>query len=364
MGCPNSGCLQSLGGAGLCDGERCSLVTKKSTVSHGQGRENRTAEPPTTTFPTHSDAWWRWSRLWPFYRQRLWRLGLPLLGWTVFYAYYYHLFRGDPLSLGFTLQRIIFDQPYEHLYFLWLLLQLAFWTPALQQLVHQLHLSTTLALVGLFFVMMIFWSPSRFLLSFFIPYLGYYLFGGVASHLPRSAWWWGLGLVGWLSSSVVIAVGTGWAFTGQLPVVHPLALYEYAHPLVAVQSVSLFVVWSQWARSADWHRWLTTWQRPLRWLSDRCFGIYLVHVVVLDVLRFGAGGQMWLLQQTWIALPVLLLLTFVLSISLSWGQSLVANCFRVGGFRLRADLALGSGWLAPRPPGHTAELPQQAERQT
>src|SRR5258708_11246214 len=52
-----------------------------------------------------------------FYKKRLKRILLPLAFWIVVYAIANHFFRGDPLSVMFVLKRILFDQPYEHLYF-------------------------------------------------------------------------------------------------------------------------------------------------------------------------------------------------------------------------------------------------------
>lgn len=272
-----------------------------------------------------------------FYAKRLLRLAVPLLMWTVFYAYYHHLFRGDPLSLEYIWRRIIFDQPYEHLYFIWLLLELALITPWLRLLANQVSQSSLGFLAVLLTGLMFFWTPSRLLFPFFIPYLGYYSMGLFLRRvrLTRARFW--LAGLCFIGSSTLIASGTSLAFAGQLRLLHPLVLYEYAHPLVAVGSMSLFVSVRAICDTEAVKKWLVRWQQPLRFFSSLTFGIYLIHIAVLEILINGAGLNLLTIRPAFLGVALLLVLTVTLSAALSYGVNVLGT--RVGPlFRTKQQL--------------------------
>lgn len=258
-----------------------------------------------------------------FYAKRLLRLALPLTLWTVFYAWYYHVFRGDPLTIEFALRRILFDQPYEHLYFIWLLLELALITPWLRALTSQTS-QTTLGFLSLLFLgIMLFWIPRRLLFPFFIPYLGYYCIGLFVKRLKLTKGKTLTAAVFFLGSCGLIAYGTALAFRGQLRLSHPLALYEYAHPLVAISSIAVFLLIRTICEDSWVAKLLARRQKLIAFFSSLTFGVYLVHVAVLEVLISGGGVDLKVLQPTALWLFLLFIATVVLSALLSYGFNLL-----------------------------------------
>jgi len=267
--------------------------------------------------------------LWQFFTKRFWRLAVPLFGWTVLYGWYYHLFRGDPLSLSFSLRRIIFDQPYEHLYFLWLLLELAIITPWLKFLIKEITLSSTAFLTGLFFFITLFWTPLRLLFPFFIPYIGYYLAGYVLKkvQVQNSAH---ISLITGATflAAMTIIFGTWLTFTGHIQLKDPLLFYDYTKALVVLMSLGVFVLVKHICQDASVARVLHRHSMILGLLSSVTFGVYLIHPVVIDVLNHGAGISVMSGTYTLLRIVSVLFATLLLSGLLSYGIELVTQRVR------------------------------------
>lgn len=261
-----------------------------------------------------------------FFEKRAIRIGIPLLFWTVFYAVFYHLFRSDPLSLEFTLQRIIFDQPYEHLYFLWLLLELALLTPWLRKVVRDCSVSSLGVLSVLFLIVTFFWVPRRLLFPFFVPYLGYYLAGVWLKKVKLQPWMKRMAVVTALVTWVVIAGGTWLSFAGRLSFGHPLILYEYQGLPVIAMSLGVFVIGKVVVNTPRLVRFLEKHSSILKTVSALTFGVYLIHPAVIELLRLGAG-----IEPTTLGLPgiaIVYFFTICLSASLSYGLELLARMGR------------------------------------
>jgi surface polysaccharide O-acyltransferase-like enzyme len=266
--------------------------------------------------------------LWRFFTTRSWRILLPLVIWTLFFAWYYHLFRGDPLSVSFSLRRILFDQPYEHLYFLWLLLELALLTPFLRFFLKGRSLRTVLMITLCFLGVALIWKPVRLLLPFFIPYVGYYLAGYLLkkSMLSRRWMWFFVELAVVCFAGIVI--GTWLAFSGRIDLPHPLFLYEYPTLFVMGLSLSVFALAKYWSEQRLVSSWLQRHQASIALLSSLTFSMYLLHPVVIDVLRYGAGLSVVSERLTVLKVITQFLATVLLSGLLSYGIELVTARLR------------------------------------
>lgn len=111
-----------------------------------------------------------------FYSKKISRVGIPLLFSIVFFAFYYHYTVGQTLSISFTVHRLIFDHPYEHLYFLIVLLALFGITPLLLQMrIHKPYWYLTLFVLAMFITF--FKKPTRFMPIEWLPFLSYYMLG-------------------------------------------------------------------------------------------------------------------------------------------------------------------------------------------
>jgi|GEM_PF-965504 surface polysaccharide O-acyltransferase-like enzyme len=212
------------------------------------------------------------------YLSRLKRIGLPLFFWTATYAIYHHFTRQDPLSVSFVIKRLIFDQPYEHLYFLIVLLQLALITPFLAKITKHLSeeslgwLTLGLLLIG------IFWKPWRFIVPLFIPYLGFYL-GGFWLKKKK------ITLNNKLFITIVslaitfICTGTYFLVSNSSPDRNGLYFYTYFNPFTILLSFSIFSFFQNLEKKLPHYKIILK-------ISSTTLGIYLIHPMVMDLFEF------------------------------------------------------------------------------
>ena len=205
-----------------------------------------------------------------FYRKRLPRLLIPLAVWLPLYYLYFFVKGADVAEYALHL---FWAKGYFHLWFLPPLLGLYLVTPLLRKVIERVSRSRDLALiaVGLLLLEVI---GSFFLFVYqvelpipilFIPYLGYYLLGYVLKEhaLAKKSLWgvlYGAGTLAMISL-LVLYHGSSWA--------------EYVtsnlSPLVAV------ALFSSLPRLSHNPRFLSS-------FAARSLGVYLIHIVVLNVV--------------------------------------------------------------------------------
>ncbi len=190
-----------------------------------------------------------------FYTRRFWKIGIPTLIWIPFYFIFDHFYRGDSLSLQNLTYRILHSN-FDHLYFLILIIELYALTPLLRILIKHLDRKYILGISLLFFFIAIFWPPSSFTGTMFVPYIGYYIFGSYALSLkiPKN-------YIPFLQILFVVA--------GSL--IALFEMYSHAHPLVIVLTASIFFLLQQ----------INIANKKIKDLSSTTFGIYILHPFIL-----------------------------------------------------------------------------------
>jgi len=198
---------------------------------------------------------------------------------------------------------------YFHLWFLPPLLGLYLVTPLLRKLIERVSRSRRLSLIALALLLLEV-IGSLFLFVYqvelpipilFIPYLGYYLLGYVLKRytLAKKSLW---GVLYGTSTLAMITLlilyhGSSWA--------------EYVtsnlSPLVAMATISLFALFSSLPHLSHNPRFLGS-------FAARSLGVYLIHIVVLDVVT-----KPFLLWFPWIMEQALL------SILLRWSLTAVLS---------------------------------------
>lgn len=211
-----------------------------------------------------------------FYRKRLPRLLIPFAVWLPLYYLYFWIKGADVAEYALHL---FWAKGYFHLWFLPPLLGLYLVTPLLRKVIERVSRSRDLALiaVGLLLLEVI---GSFFLFVYqvelpipilFIPYLGYYLLGYVLKEhaLAKKPLW---GVFYGTSTLAMISL---------LVLYHASSWAEYVtsnlSPLVAVATISLFALFSSRPHLAYNSRFLGS-------FAARSLGVYLIHIVVLDVV--------------------------------------------------------------------------------
>lgn len=243
-----------------------------------------------------------------FYSRRVARICAPLMFWTVFFLTWRSAldwWDGGLVDFSFWPRKVAAGEPYYHLWYLYMIVGLYLFAP----LVRALYLRSSVAarrlwVVGILSVAILdalyrqaLNAPHGFFLTWFLPYLGYFVAGRMIFdgelRIPRPA------LV--LALSVA---ATAWG-VAHFSDTQTLNLYFYDYFSITVPFMSL----------AAFQCIVSNPRLPaLRNLAPLTFGVYLVHPVFLDVAhRVGAPSQ----AQAW-HVPALALAVFTLSLATAW----------------------------------------------
>lgn len=224
-----------------------------------------------------------------FYRRRFWRIGIPLVFWSLFYTLPRAVANGFSSDVLVDIgARLAHGRPAYHMYFLFVIAGLYMLTPYLRIVIQGLsraELRTAwIALLLLAWaagLLNVVYGHELTVLTEFIPYLGYYL----AGYELRNA---RLSRRGMLLAGAVIGVTIAAMVLVTLPLVAQFGvtggtryLYDYFSPTLIVMSVSLFLIS------------VTVFDRPrdgvmtrlVTWAAPATLGIYLMHPALLMALQ-------------------------------------------------------------------------------
>lgn len=221
-----------------------------------------------------------------FYTKRFSRVVIPLLVWASIYywwsAYSYHM----TIDWNFIKESLHSGLVYNHLYFLFIIIGLYMFTPAIKPLTQFLPQWILWFLV----LVLLYYTTTGTLFSHlpmnaftrFLPYLLFFLIG----YLLRSAnfsYAWSVFFFGtYLAASLPIIYITGAAAEAfGRDDYRTFAMYSHFHILVFVQSISVYLLMKS-LFSRERHnrfRWFLSWAAPAS------FGIYLIHVIFLNIIK-------------------------------------------------------------------------------
>ena len=256
------------------------------------------------------------------YGKYILRLLIAYFAWGIVYA----LFDYDGTVAGFAEDLIA---GFYHMWYLPMLAGLYAMLPLLRKITESEKLSgyfLLLVLLGGFIVpnaitvlkelsvagswLDAFWSKAGMQLVF--DYAGYFVAGYVLSRVELSKRW----------SAAIYAVGfLGWLFTVGVSFVlgkmlgHPTVMVmEYSFTNVAAQAVALFVFGKNVLRQI---RFSSRAENLLRGAAKCSFGVYLIHVLVLEAILRSFGDVLTAIPVVlWI--PAMTIVTLLISLILSW----------------------------------------------
>ncbi|GAC67477.1 acyltransferase [Gordonia soli] len=261
-----------------------------------------------------------------FWRRRIKLVIFPYLIWSAIYwvvedMWAHGRLTDVPTSLGEFAHLVSWGLSGFQMYFLFVMLQVYLLFPLVLWLVrttlghHGLLLGGSLLLQVGITLAITHWQPPAPISDYwwhnyatFVPYQFVILYGAVAAvhrralanFLRGKAWW----LVGALVVTGGLAVGTYllrvWV-GGQRPIDASTAFQTTLLPFIAVAIASLYAAASYWAER--WRDFTPRFARAVSYASNRSFGVFLIHVLVLFfLLRPQAEGGPWLLEtlgQPW-----------------------------------------------------------------
>lgn len=234
-----------------------------------------------------------------FYRRRMVRVGVPLVVWTVVYLLVRHLIDGEPLSVGSVVQLILTGDPYYHLWFLYMIFGLYLITPALRTFVRcagrgQRWLVIVLGLVlanAYFQTDVLLWNNQRSIFTMFIPFISFYLCGyEIRSIDPKKV------PMRYLVLAVVLSALYFAAFSGvfleRAGGVGVRYLFDFFSLPMVLFSIGVFWAAYLWdAESAAGGPLQGIRRTALEWVASTVMGVYVLHPLVLIVMRETLGKR-------------------------------------------------------------------------
>ncbi len=251
----------------------------------------------------------RWAGAAAFYRRRLLKIGTPALAWIGIYFAYRHWYLDQDFGIRQVLRLTLGGHPYVHLFFLFVILGLYASTPLLRILVANLSWAQLVGLTGVWLTLSSFnefigsalgvpASPNA--ISLFIPYIGYFFAGYLLGDVVVK------GIRAWLLVAGVVVATVGEA-VGAFHLHSYIPLGKFSALSIAM-SIMAYIVLLQVGRIAT-ERGYTG--RIARILAGAAFGVYLVHLIVLQLFTDAVGIN--LQPATAGGLAVALVVTIVVS---------------------------------------------------
>lgn len=223
-----------------------------------------------------------------FYQQRAKRILIPLIFWGLFYSFVFN--RNWTIVEHF--KQVLLGNAFYHLWFLYAMIGLYVVTPVFYQfLKHSQKKEIEIILIISFLLNSVlpiissrYWvdlegsfSFSYLTGSIFYFVLGYYLLNYDLKYFNRPA----VAAIGYILSSIIISVSTVEASIKQQ--MHVTFYINTLWLLVIIQSTSLFVLLKSIVGHQE--RALSKFSQWVSSLSQYFMGIYLVHVLILEIYQ-------------------------------------------------------------------------------
>ncbi|NDK88186.1 acyltransferase [Gordonia desulfuricans] len=263
---------------------------------------------------------------WSFWRRRIKLVIFPYLAWSLIYWVIEDMWAHGrltevPSSLDEFGKLAMWGLSGFQMYFLFVMLQIYLLFPLVLWLVrataghHRLLMAVSVVAQFATFVTITHWQPPAGFAEYwwhyyatFVPYQFFILFGAVAAVHREEITAWLSGKFWWLATALVgtgaLAVGTYlwrvWS-DGQRPIYAAAAFQPTLLPFLVVAVTCLYAAALYWAQ--NWRDFTPRFARAVAFASNRSFGVFLVHVLVLFFILYpktdgqptilAALGQPW-----------------------------------------------------------------------
>jgi surface polysaccharide O-acyltransferase-like enzyme len=248
----------------------------------------------------------------PFFFVRMRRILIPFIFWSGVYFLYRLLIKQDTLGPADFVRMLLTEPIYYHLWFVYMLIVLYLLAPPAGAFLNHVPSRHAWYLAAVWF----FWTSLLPILDKPLPFetyytpdmndysalrlSGYFLLGYMLrDHVLRSGSHWALALAAFMGGAAATILGTYWLSLGQGEF-HPF-FYKYFSVTVVAMTLPLFLfVKSVFPRpspvtfSEQGRRNAPAWPRWLHHAGTSVFGVYLLHALVLELLRDGR----WALSST------------------------------------------------------------------
>jgi len=225
-----------------------------------------------------------------FYRVRLYRVGIPLVVWTVVYLIVRRVVNHESLSVHTVVNLVLTGNPYYHLWFLYMIFGLYLITPALRTFIRSTSRGQRLfVIIAILLLSNVYFQfealrghDHRFIVTVFIPYIAYYLCGYEIRRIdPKSVPFRYL-VIAVVVCALYLAAFSG-VFIERRGGVGTRFLFDFFNPPVVFLSIGVF--WAAYLHdlgSKPPEGWART---ALEWVASTTLGIYVLHPLVLEYIN-------------------------------------------------------------------------------
>ena len=255
-----------------------------------------------------------------FFRKRFWKVGIPTLFWSVAYLLWsveaYRNGTMSPLSVVLSMLKAIYLGNVEiHLWFLYILIGIYLAVPILRVFVSAASRRDLTYFVILWFVATPLFELAQRMLglqtALVIPvvtgYVGYFMMGYLLAELQLGRYGRILSVAGIILAVAVTFVGTNLLSARAAPI--DAYFYSYFSPPTVLATICGFFLLKDLGQK------LGKAGRLVRMVSATSFGIYLIHIFVVELLRKGVLDfrlYSWLGPSVYM-IPLTALAVFLLS---------------------------------------------------
>jgi len=230
-----------------------------------------------------------------FFRKRFWKVGIPTLFWSVAYLLWsveaYRNGTMSPLGIALSMLKAIYLGNVEiHLWFLYILIGIYLVVPILRVFVSAASRRDLTYFIILWFVATPLFELAQRMLGFptalVIPvvtgYVGYFMLGYLLAELQLDRRGRILSIVGIILAVAVTFFGTNMLSAQAGPI--DAYFYSYFSPPTVLATICGFFLLKDLGQKLGKVGGL------VRTVSATSFGIYLIHIFVVELLRKGALG--------------------------------------------------------------------------
>jgi surface polysaccharide O-acyltransferase-like enzyme len=262
-----------------------------------------------------------------FFRKRLVKVGIPTIFWTIAYLLWsveaYTNRSMSPLAVAMSTLKAVYTGNVEiHLWFLYILIGIYLVAPLLRVFVSAASKRDLAYFVVMWFLATPLLELSQRLSGFqsalVIPvvagYVGYFVMGYLLADVNLGRRGLFLSVLGCILAITVIYVGTNLLSPSAAPI--DIYFYSYFSPPTVLASICGFLLLKHLGQN------LGRAGRFVRMVAGTAFGIYLIHIFVVELLRKGIlGFRLYSWQGPSIyMIPLTALAVYLLSFAIIFGM--------------------------------------------
>lgn len=227
-----------------------------------------------------------------FFKKRFNKVLLPFLFWALVYTIWKYFLTGKPASLLDAIKDFLIGPIYYHLWFVYTILGLYLATPILKVYIKNATDDNMKYFLTLWFISTgIIFFISRLLMHgkvkplfevyFFTGFIGYFVLGYYLNKLQINKRHVQASYLIFLFGFIMTMVGT-YILTDNKKYVTDFQ-HSFA-PNIILMSIGVFIM----VKSINWNNILNNNKlKMVSEISSYCFGIYLIHVIMMELLRMG-----------------------------------------------------------------------------